>query len=98
LLDASMSAFSVACDASNAVFRALMVAANALRQGSMPCQSKTKGHPTRPSSTTARPRTHGTTGQKPLEVFEKEERAALLALPPWPPPLLPARSARATLQ
>ena len=29
-------------------------------------------------------RTHGTTGQKPLEVFEKEERAVLRALPPWP--------------
>jgi len=29
-------------------------------------------------------RTHGTTGQKPLEVFEKEERGALRALPPWP--------------
>jgi transposase len=29
-------------------------------------------------------RTHGTTGLKPLEVFEAEERAMLRPLPPWP--------------
>ena len=29
-------------------------------------------------------RIHGTTGQKPLKVFESEELAMLRALPPWP--------------